>query len=641
MFIPKNMTKLEFFKELYDKARNLRMLEIDKYREYNEQYEGSGRIFSQPGAMDATFVWNITREIIDSKRSVTIPGSKVTPSKWSIKGDRNARSIEKLCAQIRNALPFERYNDLCESYTYIDGGSVWLIEWDESIKTHNSVGDVKITVVDPEDFTPQPNVYTVEEMEYCFIRFLTSREELVRRYGISRDAAELAEADPDALEHPDDEDSVTVITCFWRDEEDHVCLFTWSDELVLADIDDYYSRRRSVCRVCGKREELCTCDAPEICEEPADYEELDRDIMIPLGSNREEIIPRATPLRNDDGSYVMEKGQAPLVVAGEQMVGEDGLPMMTVTDVKKMGPTRLPYYTPKRLPIVVRRNIFKRNSLFGQSDCAIIRPQQEAVNKINTRIMEKLLRASVMPVLPEDARVSPDNTIFGQVIRLAPGESASQYGTVDTQVIISQDVQERQNQYMIAKRNVGITEAYQGNVDNSATSGRAKQASIAQAAGRLAPHRQQKALAYSEIDRIIFEYYLAYADEPRPIAYRDAFGRLQYESFNRYAFYAYDDETGEWYIDDGYIFAADENGDVEQQRETMWQINLENLRGGALGDPTQLETLLRYWQNQEREHYPHARENVEYFENMIQQRNAAAQAAAQGNQPTEGLANGK
>ncbi len=634
MLIPKTMTKLEFFKELYQKARSAQGSRYDAFREYNEQYEGSGMMFSTPGASSANFIWNITREIIDSKRSVTIPSAKVTASKWSTKGDRNARAIERLCGRLRNALPFERLNDLDESYTYIDGGSVWLIEWDESIKTHATVGDVKITVVDPDDFTPQPNVYNVEEMEYCFIRFLTSRDELVRRYGISRELAEQAEAELETLEAPDDEDSVTVYTCFWRDEEDKVCLFSWSDEIVLQDLDDYYSRRRSVCRVCGRREELCTCESPELVDEPSGEEELDHDILIPLGQDREEIIPQATPVRKSDGSYVMEKKTVPLEVQGESVVGEDGLPIMTEIQDKKMAPTCLPYYVPKRLPIVIRRNIFKRNSLFGQSDCAVIRPQQETVNKINTRIMEKILRSGVMPVLPEDARVSPDNSIFEQVIRLAPGENSKMYGTVDTQVNIAQDWQERQNQYMIAKRNVGITESYQGNVDHSATSGVAKQAAIAQSAGRLSPHRQQKAFAYSEIDRIIFEYYLAYADEPRPIAYRDAFGRIQHETFNRYAFYEYDEETGEWYIDDGYIFSADENGDVEQQREAMWELNLNNLRSGALGDPANPATLLRYWQSQEREHYPHARENVEYFENMVQQQQAAAVNTPAANIPT-------
>ena len=36
-----------------------------------------------------------------------------------------------------------------------------------------------------------------------------------------------------------------------------------------------------------------------------------------------------------------------------------------------------------------------------------------------------------------------------------------------------------------------------------------------------------------------------------------------------------------------------------------------------VGDISQSATLLRYWQCQERAHYPHARENVEYFTELL------------------------
>ena len=61
------------------------------------------------------------------------------------------------------------------------------------------------------------------------------------------------------------------------------------------------------------------------------------------------------------------------------------------------------------------------------------------------------------------------------------------------------------------------------------------------------------------------------------------------------------------------------NDSVEQQREVLWEKNLENLKAGTLGDPSETITLLRYWQNQERAHYPHARENVEYFRSLLEE----------------------
>ena len=78
--------------------------------------------------------------------------------------------------------------------------------------------------------------------------------------------------------------------------------------------------------------------------------------------------------------------------------------------------------------------------------------------------------------------------------------------------------------------------------------------------------------------------------------------------------------------DDSYLFSVDLNGGSEYQRESLWEKNLENLKSGTLGDPNALPTLLRYWQCQERAHYPHARENVEYFSELIKEGGNAAYA---------------
>ena len=147
--------------------------------------------------------------------------------------------------------------------------------------------------------------------------------------------------------------------------------------------------------------------------------------------------------------------------------------------------------------------------------------------------------------------------------------------------------------------------------------------------------RVMKNAAYADLDRIIFQYYLAYADEPRPLAYVDAFGRVQNSTFNRYDFIRYDEETREWYYEDRYLFSVDQNASADVQREVLWQMNLQNLQAGVYGNPTEVATLLRYWQMQEKAHYPHARENVEYFMALL---NAKQQGMAQGAE--EGAMNG-
>ena len=158
---------------------------------------------------------------------------------------------------------------------------------------------------------------------------------------------------------------------------------------------------------------------------------------------------------------------------------------------------------------------------------------------------------------------------------MKPGESAAQYGKVDTTPEISQDIAEAERLYDHAKRILGISDSFQGQYDGSAQSGRAKQLQIQQAAGRLDSKRQMKNAAYADIDKVIFQYYLAYADEPRSVTYRDASGRLQNIEFNRYDFIERD-EAGEWYYNDSYMFSADSTVDIERSREFIWQENRQN-----------------------------------------------------------------
>ena len=277
----------------------------------------------------------------------------------------------------------------------------------------------------------------------------------------------------------------------------------------------------------------------------------------------------------------------------------------------------VPYYIPRRFPLVIRKNTSREKSLFGGSDCEYIRPEQQAINKIESRILQKLLRSGITPIVPEDASITLNNSVFGQLIKMRPGESMAQYGTVDTTPDISQDIAEAERLYNHSKRILGITDAFVGMESSSNESGYARQLKISQSSGRLESKKKMKQTAYAALDRMIFEHYLAFADEPRMLAYKDGFGRIHNSSFNRYDFLSFDPIAKEFKYDDAYLFSVDLSGGTEYQREALWQRNLENLKAGTLGDPSSAETLLRYWQCQERSHYPHARENVEYFSEMI------------------------
>ena len=58
---------------------------------------------------------------------------------------------------------------------------------------------------------------------------------------------------------------------------------------------------------------------------------------------------------------------------------------------------------------------------------------------------------------------------------------------------------------------------------------------------------------------------------------------------------------------------------------------MSNLQSGMFGNVQNPETLLRYWQMQERAHYPHAREMVEYMQEEVKRykQNAVQQGVPQ------------
>ena len=570
--------RLEFFKALFQCATNAYASRLEDFDRAMKQYKGSTEIDGSSEA--AITVRNITYEIVESQVSSSIPSPKADAASYSEHHARNASSIERLCRSIRSRLPFDEMNDMDERYTYIYGGSVWYVDWDNDSEYMGEVGGVRVECISPCDFVPQPNIYDIDDMEYCFLKFITTKSELTRRYGIPEDKLSLAEFEYEYDGAVDASDTVRVITCFYRDEDGEIGRFIFSGDLTLSDIPRYYMRKQTVCKCCKSDKYSCKCETPE---------------FVHLDLKTESVGATKSDVYYGDRLHFFNPRIPRDYVPGEFYA-------------------KVPYYVPKLFPIVIRKNTSAERQLFGQSDCDYVRPEQQAINKVESRILKKLLRAAITPIVPEDASISVNNSVFGQVIKMKPGESAAQYGKVDTTPDISQDIAEAERLYDHAKRVIGISDAFQG-VDTGvyAESGYAKQLRINQASGRLESKKKMKHTAYARIDRLIFSLYLAFADEPRKLSYKDAYGRIHEDEFSRYDFIEYDENKKKFFYDDSYLFSVDLNGGNEYQRESLWQRNLENLKAGTLGDPTSPVTLLRYWQCQERAHYPYARENVEYF----------------------------
>ncbi len=553
----KTKERLDRWRELYSAALISAEANRERLTRHMDQYLGSDEI--DGSTEKATVVRNITYEVVESEINAEIPVPKVDTSCYSLLREQNARAVERLSYELRSRLPFEELNDRDERYTYIYGGSVFYIEWDSSPTDNSDEGSVKVHLLSPLDFIPQPCIESVDDMEYCFLHFTTTRAELVSKYGVKKEELDLAECE--YLADLDDPmgDSVAVVVTFYKDEFGRVGKFVFSGELALCDMPNYYKRKSAVCKFCGNKIEECQCASPKL-----EY--------IDLESETVEL---------SDGKTV-----------------------------------DIPYYVPKSFPIVVRKNTISDMTLLGGSDCERIRPQQQAINKVESRILQKLLRSGVTPIMPEGTAITLTNAVFGQIIKARPGESISNYGKIDTTPDISQDIAEADRLYDQAKRVLGITDALQGTDATKIESGYARQLKIARSSSRLETKKRMKYLAYCKIYELIFKHYLAFADAPRRFAYRDTFGRMHFTEFNRYDFIECDN-NGKYYYDDSYLFTVDNNADAQYQNEVLWEINLSNLQSGTLGEKNSPATLMRYWQLQDKAHYPYARENIEYFQDMI------------------------
>ena len=545
-------SKLAEMREYYENAVSAAQGAFEEFTMHRAQYRGDNAI--DGSSERAAFCRNVTYEVIESIVTTVIPAARVEAGEVTEENTRLAESVERLCSSLRHRMNFERVNDITERDATITGAAVYLLEWDESIRRRGSKGEVCISAVDPTDFFPQPNRSLVEDMDYCFIRSRTTRSDLMERYG-----EHISELLGEAVDDGDGE-TVEVVTCFYFNSDGLLSKFVFSGDCVLEDVENYYSRKAFVCKRCGKSREYCDCGEFEGVWVDRDYEEIDGSLV----GSREKTV-------------------------------------------------RVPWYYPRRMPVVVRTNITRIDRWYGESDCEFLRPYQQELNKLESRIHAKVMGASVIPVLPAESELRLDNSINARVLRLREGEDKGRYGVINTAVDISQDMENAERVYQMAKRSMGITDSFQGHADNTALSGRAKQIQVDQSAGRMASKRVMKQLAFAEMDRIVFEYYLAYADEPRKLSYVDSMGKRKSDEFNRYDFIRRDERTGEYYYYDDFLFAVDSTNERETEREMLAEKLLSQFPTGILGEPSSAAAVLRLWQCMDKLHHPLGRFNSEYF----------------------------
>ena len=585
-------------------------------------------------------VRNLCAEMIESQVDSNIPQPKVTPRRK--RDELGAKPIEDMLRNEPDRLPMEIINDQMERTVPIQGGGAFLVEWDSDQRTHSTVGEVSVAFVHPKQIVPQDGVYTgIEDMDYIILKVPQTKGYIKRRYGVDVDDEGEAEPDVKGMCASTADDMVTQYIAYYRNGKGGIGLYSWVNDVELEDMEDYQARRLRRCAACGAMEPLedvtpvepavngllpgQTSDGTGEYRGSGTVSRRGRKVCPYCGGTKwedseEQYEEVYTPITRSDGSVIPG---AQMVETVTDQVDEYGLPIVAV----EMVPTRIPFYKPDIYPVILQKNVSVYGKFLGDSDIDKIADQQNTTNRIEKKIIDKLVASGSYLSLPDSPNVQIDER-DGKIIRLGSPSDLAMIGTYDVQGNVEQDVAYLSQIYEEARQIIGITDSFQGRKDTTATSGTAKEFSAAQAAGRLESKRVMKDAAYAQLFEAMFKFKLAYADEPRPVVSHDIQGNANYEEFNRYDFLE-QDAAGEWAWVDDFLFSCDTSAPLANNREAMWQETRMNLQTGAFGDPSSLQTLILFWTKMEMLHYPGSGETKAYLEEQLQQQMQAQQMAMQ------------
>lgn len=569
-------------------------------------YEGTREVNGNPNsnvpAKDlAINVRNIAYELIESQVDSSIPMPKVTALH---DGDEElARKIEKALVNKMKILRLSIINDLMERNVPVQGGDFFLVEWDNSLGFHANYGDVNVKEIEPKQVIPQPGVSDIDEMDYIFVQVAQTKQAVKEKYNVDvSDAEEEYKEIRDAEGQSSlDTDLVTVNTVYYKNNG-KIGRFVWVDDYTLEDLEDYQARITRKCKECGyvTEEKVCPVCGSKKFEETVD-----------------EVQELRIPIMQEQGIDPMT-GE-PIQIAAEEVITID-------------------YYKPNCFPIIVRKNVSKKNSLLGYSDVKVIEDQQDLIKKVGSKAVEKTLKGGSMVTLPRGVKTETTDKEL-KIVRLDDPQQKSMIDVLNLQVNIQQDMTMINKAYEDARSTLGITDSFQGKYDPSAVSGTAKQYSINQAAGRLESKRVMKNDAYAKLYEMMFKFWLAYSDDPLPITGSGVNGEQEFDMMDKTDF-VQQDAAGEYYWNDEFIFETDPTSTMMANREAMWQQIDMKLQSGAFGQLGTLETMRLYWSLMEKNHYPNAGDVLSQIEMMLAEQQQQAQmmqeqAQGQGGMPNE------
>lgn len=529
-------------------------------------------------------------ELIESKVDNSIPMPKMMPR---YKSDLPLVDVTENYLKFEvNAILTKFVNDQSERATYVDGTSWYKVWWDSLDNTHERSGNCKIELCLADQVIPQPGVKDYKKLEYIFERrelSITRIYDLYKRLVIPTEG----------------KSTVTVISCYYLNEKRIVGHFMWCEQTqqVICNEEDWQIRKLRTCTKCGtvnpQGDECRYCGAKSFKYENAEKEILDTDLY-------QIYNPYDVGETDDEGEK--DKMEAKVFLTKG---------------------TEIPFYRVSQLPFVPRPAISSLDSLYGISEVFIVLDMQDSVNKILTKVEDKILKSGNVITKPKKAKLGNlDDTT--KVLDVNSAEEASMLQSKEIRADVQQDLIVVGLTDTSARGSSGITESFQGKRDSTATSGVAREQATAQTASRIESLRVMKSAAMAGVYELILKYLLAFSDESRKFVKILPDGGEVEMQWNKYMFLE-KDRYGQIYYRDDFTFNSDPAATLSQNRVQMWRETQDKFISGAFGNPSDPRVLKLFWNIMYSLQYPLAKVVIAGITNNEQHLPSEIEQAIMGN----------
>ncbi|MCD7749482.1 MAG: hypothetical protein LUH42_05485, partial [Oscillospiraceae bacterium] len=178
--------KLEYWQDKLARYDSAFAAEVERMDRREEIYRGRSRIdqlVDGDVVRSTPHVRNIAAELIEAQVDANIPQPKVTALRR--KDERLAALIEDMLRNKLDQLPMEILNDQMERTVPIQGGGLFVLEWDSTRPAPGGMGQSVVSVVHPKQLAPQPGVTgDLWEMDDFILKLPQTKSFIRRRYGV-------------------------------------------------------------------------------------------------------------------------------------------------------------------------------------------------------------------------------------------------------------------------------------------------------------------------------------------------------------------------------------------------------------------------------------------------------------------------